>query len=97
MPCWHCASTRFADISRAMAASASARLRRLGLREVAPNWSQRAQICETCPLRVVRRQISYCGMPYLSKITRDPTTDGCGCPTLEKAKSPTESCPRNRW
>ncbi len=80
-----------------MAAAAAARLRRLGLGDVAGNWAARAQICETCPLRVVRRGVSYCGTPFLARIDRDAALDGCGCPTIEKAKTPAERCPQNRW
>jgi hypothetical protein len=39
--------------------------------------------------------VSYCGTPLLRKLDRDPTTDGCGCPTRDKARSPNEHCPLN--
>jgi hypothetical protein len=85
--------SRFRALSRAAAKSASARLRRLGLRSVATDWADRATICERCPLRVIHRGVSYCGKPFLKQVHRDEATDGCGCPTREKAKSPSEHCP----
>jgi len=79
-----------------MAQGASARLRRLGISSTAPQWADRAAICETCPMCVVRRGVSYCGTPFLQLIDRDPTVDGCGCPTRDKARSPQEHCPVDR-
>jgi hypothetical protein len=76
-----------------MAKAASARLRQIGVGATAGNWSARAAICETCPMRVVSRGVSYCGTPFLRMIDRDPVLDGCGCPTRDKAKSPDEHCP----
>jgi len=38
--------------------------------------------------------VSYCGSPYLQQPIRDPK-DGCGCPTIAKAKDPSEHCPLN--
>jgi hypothetical protein len=86
-------SSAFAALSRAAAKATSARLRRLGARAVAPDWAARAVLCERCPLRVVRDGVSYCGQPFLRQIDRDPAADGCGCPTREKARSPSEHCP----
>jgi hypothetical protein len=85
-----------ASISRAMAKAAAARLRRLGALNVSDQWETRASICETCPLRRVYRNISYCGNPYIHEIDRDESTQGCGCPCRDKAKSPNEHCPIDR-
>ncbi len=97
MPCFTCRAssfpTSFRSISRAMAKAASAQIRNLALSPTAPDWPARAALCETCPMRVLRNGISYCGTPYLQQINRDPAIDGCGCPTRDKAKSPTEHCP----
>jgi hypothetical protein len=59
----------------------------------APNWADRAAVCERCPLRVIRGGISYCGTPFLEQIDRTDSADGCGCPTGAKAKDPAEHCP----
>jgi hypothetical protein len=97
MSCFGCAaSNRFRDISRAMAKSAGARLRQIGALPSSGDWVRRAEICENCPMRVVRAGVSYCGTPFLQKIDREPSQDGCGCPTREKAKSPSEHCPITR-
>jgi len=88
-----CCANPFKTLSRAAAKAASARWRSVGLSRVHPDWARRASTCETCPLRVVRRGVSYCGRPFLSQIDRDPVMDGCGCPTIDKAKSPEEHCP----
>ena len=80
-------------LARAAAKSAGARMRRLGALPVAANWAQRAALCESCPLRVIQRGISYCGTPFLQRVDRDPAFDGCGCPCHDKAKSPQEHCP----
>jgi hypothetical protein len=88
-----CCGGSFAALSRAAAKSAAARLRQLGMLREHPDWARRAATCETCPLRVVRQGTSYCGRPFLQQIERDPATDGCGCPTHAKAKSPDEHCP----
>jgi hypothetical protein len=88
--------SRFASLSRAAAKAAGARFRALRLTATHPDWARRAAICETCHLRAIRCNISYCGKPFLSKIDRDPTLDGCGCPCREKAKSPEEHCPLDR-
>jgi hypothetical protein len=85
-------STSFAALSRAAAKSAGARLRKLGALHTSRNWAARATVCERCPLRVVRAGVSYCGKPFLDQVSRDPT-EGCGCPTREKAKDPVEHCP----
>jgi hypothetical protein len=76
-----------------MAKSAGARLRQIGALPSSTDWVRRAEICEGCPMRVVRAGVSYCGTPFLQKIDREPSVDGCGCPTREKAKSPAEHCP----
>ena len=57
------------------------------------DWAARATVCERCPLRVVRGDVSYCGTPFLRLVVRDPVLDGCGCPTRDKARSPAEHCP----
>jgi hypothetical protein len=95
MACWGCTTNQFRSISSAMAKSAGARLRNLKLLPSSINWTARAEICERCPLRYISRGVSYCGTPFLNQIDRDPTTDGCGCPTRDKAKSPEEHCPLN--
>jgi hypothetical protein len=64
----------------------------MGILPTPDSWAQRAEICERCPLRVVRKGVSYCGKPLLEQIQRD-ATDGCGCPTHDKAKDPHEHCP----
>jgi hypothetical protein len=92
-----CCAGTFATLSRAAAKAAKARLREIGWGRVAPDWPRRAQECERCPLRVIRGGITYCGKPLLEQANRsDPATDGCGCPTIAKAKSPDEHCPLNR-
>jgi hypothetical protein len=88
-----CCGSGFAPLARAAAKSAAARLRRLGIALVHPRWEQRAAICERCPMRVIHRGSSYCGTPFLRQVERDPAVDGCGCPTVEKARSPAEHCP----
>jgi hypothetical protein len=85
----------FAALSRAAAKSAASHLRRLGVLPGRVNWPARATTCERCPLRVVSRGVSYCGTPFLRQPDRDPALDGCGCPTLAKAKDPAEHCPVN--
>jgi hypothetical protein len=87
--------SRFATISRAAAKAAGARLRNLRMLRVAPDWARKASICETCPMRVIRRGVSYCGDPFLDKLDRDVTVEGCGCPCQAKARSPNEHCPLN--
>jgi hypothetical protein len=89
-----CCSSAFKVLSRAAAKSAAARIRQMGIAgSIDPRWPVRAQVCERCPLRVVHRGSSYCGNPLLQKIHRDETIDGCGCPTIAKARSPEEHCP----
>jgi hypothetical protein len=104
MPCFTCGSSTgflgsragaFAALSRAAAKSASARLRAMRVLPVRVDWPARAAACERCPLRVVAAGVSHCGTPFLQKIDRDPATDGCGCPTIAKAKDPAEHCPLN--
>ncbi|HYE18087.1 MAG TPA: hypothetical protein VEA69_06570 [Tepidisphaeraceae bacterium] len=86
----------FAALSRATARaavkSAGAIFRRIGGSAVHPDWSNRAARCERCPLRVVSGTASYCGRPFHHQPSRD-VTDGCGCPTREKARDPGEHCP----
>jgi len=94
-----CCGSTLATLSRAAAKAAAARLRQIGLLREFVDWPRRSTVCETCPLRIVYAGVSYCGRPFLQKIDREPTEDGCGCPTREKAKSPEEHCPldwRNR-
>ena len=86
-------SATFKELTRAAAKSTAARLRRAGMLPTRVNWSRRAIACERCPLRVIRKNVSYCGTPFLQMPYRDPATQGCGCPTHDKAKSPTEHCP----
>ena len=83
----------FAALSKAAAKSAAARFRQMGMTAEHPGWAARAVICERCPLRVVEKNISYCGKPFLKKIDRDETLEGCGCPVRAKAKDPAEHCP----
>ncbi len=85
----------FAALSRAAAKSAKAQLRRINVLPVRVNWAARAAACERCPLRIVSANTTYCGTPFLQKIDRDPAVDGCGCPTVAKAKDPQEHCPLN--
>jgi hypothetical protein len=82
-----------ATLSRAAAKSTAARLRRLRIGSVHPHWVRRASVCEQCPLRVISCGQSYCGRPLLEHVRRDPVIDGCGCPTIAKAKDPAEHCP----
>ena len=100
MACFNCGSSAlgsrpgvFAALSRAAAKSAASRLRRLGVLPQRVDWAARASACERCPLRVVSAGVSYCGTPFLRKVDRDPALDGCGCPTVSKAKDPAEHCP----
>jgi hypothetical protein len=59
------------------------------------DWQARAEICQRCPLVVVRCGKSYCGNPLMEEIDRDQPTKGCGCPVVLKAKDPQEHCPRD--
>jgi hypothetical protein len=96
MACSTCSRTSsFRSISTAMAKAAAARLRGMGALRTSVDWAGRAAVCERCPLRVVRGGVSYCGTPFLHQIDRDPTIDGCGCPTRDKARAPGEHCPIN--
>jgi hypothetical protein len=90
-----CSGGSFSTLSRAAARAAGARLRSAGVLRREIDWAGRASACERCPLRVVHRGKSYCGTPFLLKPQRDPRVDGCGCPTLDKAKDPGEHCPFN--
>jgi len=65
----------------------------MGLLKTQVDWAARASVCEGCPLMRVKKGVSYCGTPYLQQIDRDLVTEGCGCPTRQKAKSPEEHCP----
>jgi hypothetical protein len=103
MPCLSCATTylgsrpgAFAALSRAAAKSASATLRAMRVLPVRVDWPARAAACERCPMRVVSGGTTYCGTPFLRKPSREPATDGCGCPTVAKAKDPAEHCPLNK-
>jgi hypothetical protein len=69
------------------------KVRAKGLVRIEPRWSERAAICERCPMRVIQCGKSYCGKPFLQLPVRDQTIDGCGCPTHAKAKDPAEHCP----
>lgn len=91
-----CCAGGFRTLSRAAAKAAKARLREMGVGAVAPDWERRAEQCERCPMRVIRLNISYCGRPLLQRVDRDVETEGCGCPTRAKAKSPEEHCPLDR-
>jgi hypothetical protein len=85
----------FAALSRAAAKAAAAKLRGIGALRARADWPARATICERCPMRVVSGSKSYCGTPFLTMVERDPSIDGCGCPTIAKAKDPEEHCPLN--
>ena len=94
MSCTTCdRASSFRAISVAVAKGAAARLRRTGALRTSVDWAARAAVCERCPLLVVRGGVSHCGTPFLRQVVRDPTVDGCGCPTRDKARSPTEHCP----
>ncbi len=88
-----CCAGGFRTLSRAAAKAAKARLRAMGVGATAPDWARRAEACERCPMRVIRHNISYCGRPLLERVDRDVETEGCGCPTRAKGKSPEEHCP----
>lgn len=88
-----CCRSTLANLSRAAAKAAKDRLRRMGLLPDSPDWPRRAEICERCPMRVIVCNRSYCGRPFLQLPKRDPAVDGCGCPTLAKAKDASEHCP----
>jgi hypothetical protein len=74
----------------------SAWARRFGFMETATNWGEKAALCERCHLRVVKCNVSYCGRPFLQHVDRDQSIEGCGCPCIEKAKSPDEHCPLDK-
>ena len=80
-------------LARAAGKAATSRFRGAGWTPEYDQWAVRASICERCPLQVVKCGKSYCGQPLLRRIVRDPAIDGCGCPTIAKAKDPTEHCP----
>ncbi len=83
----------FAALSKAAAKSAAAKFRRMGLVAEQSNWPARATVCERCPIRVIHKNVSYCGKPFLQKIDRDEALEGCGCPVRAKAQDPEEHCP----
>ena len=93
MACSTCHSNAFRSITHAMAKAAGAKWRAMGAGATATDWNVRAEVCERCPMRIVHRNTSYCGRPFLNQIDRDPGVDGCGCPTIAKAKTPGEHCP----
>jgi hypothetical protein len=88
--------TSWQIFSQAIGKYAASRLRRLGILADAVDWTVKAEICERCPLRVVRCNQSYCGKPFAEQPFRDEATEGCGCPCREKAKTPREHCPLDR-
>jgi hypothetical protein len=93
MSCFTCGRrSLFADLSRAAAKLAGARLRGVGALPSHPRWTSRASLCEFCPIRVIHKGKTYCGKPLLAQIDRGPA-EGCGCPITEKAKDPSEHCP----
>jgi hypothetical protein len=89
-------STLIRKLTNAAYKASRARLRAIGMGRTHPQWAERATICETCPLRIIEKKVSYCGRPFLHDIDRDPTINGCGCPTIPKAQDLTEHCPLNR-
>jgi len=93
MACTHCPSSAFKSITRAMAKSAGARLRQLGLLPESVDWTARARVCQSCPLCTVVNKKLYCGKPFLEMPLRDPGSQGCGCPVVSKARDPGEHCP----
>jgi hypothetical protein len=104
MPCFTCGTGTsylgsrpgvFAAFSRAAAKSAAAKLRGLCVLANHRDWPARAAACERCPMRVSHAGVSYCGTPFLRRPLRDAGLDGCGCPTVAKAKDPAEHCPLN--
>jgi hypothetical protein len=81
-----------------MAKSAGARARSAGVLAVSPEASRRVATCHRCPLyQVTAGGTGYCGKPFLHKVLRKPSLEGCGCPVQEKAKAPAEHCPLNRF
>ena len=87
-----CCGTAFKTLSRAAAKSAAAKLRFTGVLATRVGWTKRAEVCERSAMCVVRRGVSYCGRPFLEQVDRE-VTEGCGCPTVAKAKNPGEHCP----
>jgi len=90
---WSRCCSGLAALSRGAAKAAKAKLRQVGVFREAGDWVRKATICETCPMRVVHAGTTYCGKPFLHLPVRDSAEDGCGCPTMPKAKDPTEHCP----
>ena len=88
--------TMFAALILAAAKSVAARLRRMGLLGESRDWAARAAARERCPLRTLYHGVTYCGRPFLHRVGRGASADGCGCPTAAKAKSPAEHCPLDR-
>ena len=90
---WARCCSGFAGISRAAAKATRAKLRQFGWLGDATDWSRKAIVCESCPMRVLYKRVTYCGKPFVHLPVRDDAQDGCGCPTLAKAKTPGEHCP----
>ena len=84
------------QITRAGVKKLGAVIRGIGMLREHPDWQARAEACSRCPLSVIEDRTAYCGRPYLKKIDRDEATEGCGCPIFDKAKDPSEHCPRTR-
>jgi hypothetical protein len=89
----HAISAQLFYFFRAAAKATAAKIRSAGLVREHARWTERAAVCERCPLRVIQCNRSYCGKPFLQLPARDLTVDGCGCPCREKAKDPSEHCP----
>ncbi|MGC4032284.1 MAG: hypothetical protein QM754_11245 [Tepidisphaeraceae bacterium] len=82
-------------LARAAGKAATSKLRLAGFVPEANDWAAKAEICERCPLRVVKCTVSYCGQPLLRNLVRDPVTDGCGCPTLRQGERPVGALPHH--
>lgn len=80
-------------LARAAGKAAMSNIRGAGWSAEYQQWPERAAVCARCPLQVTKCGKSYCGQPLLRRVVRDPAVDGCGCPTIAKAKDPTEHCP----
>lgn len=93
MGVFSCCGSTLKTLSRAAARSASAQMRRLGLRSSSADWVRRESICARCVMCITSNGISYCGRPFLRKPLRDQAIDGCGCPCRAKARDPDEHCP----
>ncbi len=93
MACFGCNWDNWRALSQAAAKSAAARFRSIGGLRTESTWSVRAALCESCPIRHVSNGVTYCGKPFLEQIERHDPSEGCGCPTRDKAKTPGEHCP----